>query len=65
MKVTATVHLTRGHLVAQSGDPADLREVAGILTAIADGHTHHRIAGPDGMYGTVADITEIDVAVVR
>jgi hypothetical protein len=64
MQFNATVHLPRGRMVAMSGNPEDLKTIAGILAAVADGHTDLGLDHPEYPGATVADITEIDLEVL-
>jgi hypothetical protein len=63
MQFNATVHLPRGRMVAMSGHPDDLKTIAGILTAVADGHTGYELDHPEYPGATVGDITEIELEV--
>ena len=65
LSFNATVHLGGPKSVAMSSDPDGLKEMAGILTTIADGNTQYRIDGPDGHQYTVDDITEVALGVSR
>lgn len=60
MQFNATVHLPRARLEAMSGNPEDLKTIAEILAAVADGDTSYGLHHPEYPGATVGDITEIE-----
>jgi len=63
MQFNATVHTSRGPMVAMSGDADNLRTFAGILAAIVEGRIGESLDHPEYPGATVGDITEIELGV--